>query len=185
MSGYQYFTKLDFHSVYHQIRMKEECIPKTAFRTHEGHYEFFVIPFGLCNTPLTFQSLVNHVFRSFLCHFVLVYFDDTLIYSKTCTTYLAHVDQVLHLLSKHQLFLKKSKCAFGASEVEYLGHIIDKDGVQVDPKKIEAMQDWCRPKTLKILCGFLILTGYYHKFVQNYGKIAAPLTALLERNAST
>jgi hypothetical protein len=95
------------------------------------------------------------------------------------------VDRVLHLLSQHQLFLKQSKCAFGASEVEYLGHLVGKADVRVDPKKIEAMQDWPHPKTLKILRGFLGLTGYYRKFVKNYGKIVAPLTALLKNNSFT
>jgi hypothetical protein len=124
---------------------------------------------------------MNHVFHPFLRHFVLVFFDDILIYRKTWTDHLAHVDRVLHLLSQHQLFLKQSKCAFGASEVEYLGHLVGKDGIRVDPKKIEAMQDWPHPKNLKILRGFLGLTGYYHKFFKNYGKIAAPLTALLKK----
>jgi hypothetical protein len=95
------------------------------------------------------------------------------------------VDRVLHLLSQHQLFLKYSKCAFGALEVEYLGHMVGKDDVRVDLKKIEAMQDWPYPKNLKILRGFLGLTGYYHKFVKNYGKIAAPLIALLKKNSFT
>ena len=154
--------------------MKEADIPKTTFRTHEGHYEFFLMPFCLCNAPSTFQSLMNQVFRHFLCHFVLVFFDDILIYSKTWTTHLAHVDRVLHLLSQHQLFLKQSKCDFGALEVEYLGHLVGKSGVKVDPKKIEAMQYWPHPKTLKRLCGFLGLTSYYRKFVKNYGKIVYP-----------
>jgi hypothetical protein len=143
------------------------------------------MPFGLCNAPSTFQSLMNHVFHPFLRHFVLVFFDDILIYRKTWTYHLAHVDRVLHLLSQHQLFLKQSKCSFGASEVEYLGHLVGKDDVRVDPKKIESMQDWPHPKTLKILHGFLGLTGYYHKFVKNYGKIATPLTALLKKNSFT
>jgi hypothetical protein len=141
------------------------------------------MPFGLCNSPSTLKSLMNHVFRHFLCHFVLVFFDDILIYSKTWRTHLTHVDQVLHLLSQHQLFLKQSKCSFGASEVEYLGHIVGKADVGVDPKNIEAMQDWPRPKTIKILRVFLGLTGYYHNFVKNYGKIAAPFTALLKNNS--
>jgi hypothetical protein len=99
--------------------MKEEDIPKIAFRTHEGHYEFLVIPFGLCNAPSTFKSLMNHVFRPFLRYFILVFFDDILIYRKTWTNHLDHVDQVLYLLSQHQIFMNLSKCAFGASEVEY------------------------------------------------------------------
>ena len=165
--------------------MKEKDIPKTAFKTHEGHYEFLVMLFDLYNYPSTFHSLMNHVFYPFLHHFVLVFFDDILIYSKTWTDHLTHVDQVLHLLSQHQLFLKQSKCVFGALELEYLGHMVGKDGIKVDPKKIEAMQDCPHPKNLKILCGFLGLTGYYRKFVKNYGKIATPLTALLKKNSFT
>jgi hypothetical protein len=138
---------------------------------------------GSRNAPSTFQSLMNHVFCPFLRQFVLVFFDDILIYSKTWQAHLAHVDQVLHLLSQHKLFLKQFKCAFGAPEIEYLGHIAGKDGVCVDPNKIEAMKDWPCPKTLQTFRGLLDLTGYYCKFVQNYRKIANPLTALLNKNA--
>jgi hypothetical protein len=133
LSGFQLFTKLDLHFGYHQICINEEDIPKTAFITHEGHYDFLVMPFGLCNTPSTFQSLMNHVFHLFLCHFVLVFFDDIFIYSKTWISHLSNVDQVLHLLSYHQLFLKQSKSSFGPSEVEYLGHLVGKASVRVDP----------------------------------------------------
>jgi hypothetical protein len=181
----QLFTKLDIFSGYFQIRMKEENIPKTTFITYEGHYEFLVIPFGLCNPPSTFQSLMNHVFHPFLHHFVLVFFDDILSYRKTWTYILSHVDRVLHLLSQHQIFLKQSKCSFGTSKVEYLGHLVGKDEDRVDPKKIEAMKYWPHPKTLKILHGFLGLIDYYCKFVKNYGKIATPLTALLKTNSFT
>jgi hypothetical protein len=165
--------------------MNEADIPKTSFRTHEGHYELLVMPFGLCNAPSTFQILINHVFHPFLRHFVLVLFNNILIYSKTWTSHLAHVDRVLHLLSQHQIFFKQSKCACAASKVDYLGHIVGKAGVWVDPKKIEAMQDWPHPKTFKNLCGFMGLTGYYRKFAQNYGKISAPLTTLLKNNYFT
>jgi hypothetical protein len=185
LSGVQHFSKLYLRYGYHQICIKEEYIPKTSFQTHEGHYEFLVMPFGLCNAPSTFQSLMNHVLCPFLRHFFLVFFDDILIYSKTWTSHLSHVDQVLHILSKNQIFLKQSKCASGASKVEYLGHIVEKDGVRVDPKKIEAMKDWIHPKNLKRFHGFLGLTGYYQKFVQNYGKIVAPLMALLKKNSFT
>jgi hypothetical protein len=185
LSGAQFFTKLDLRSGYHQIHMKEVDIPKTAFRTHEGHYEFLVMAFGLCNAPSTFQSLMNHVFRPFLHHFVLVLFHDILIYRKNWTHHLAHVDRILDLLSQHKLFLKQSKCAFGTSEVEYLGHLFGKDGIRVDPKKIEAMQYCPHPKTLKRLRGFLGLTRYYRKFANNYGRIATPLTALLKKNSFT
>jgi hypothetical protein len=161
--------------------MKEADIPKTTFRTHEGPYEFLVMPFVLCNAPSTFQILMNHAFHPFIHHFVLVFFDDILIYNKKWTDYLSHVDRVLHLLSQHQLFLKQYKCAFGASKVEYLGPLVGKDDVRVDPKKIEAMKVWPHPNTLKILWGFLGLTSYYCKFVKNYGKIAAPLTTLLKK----
>jgi hypothetical protein len=144
-----------------------------------------VIPFGLCNTTSTFQSLINHVFHPFLYHFVLFFFYDILIYSKTWTSHLSHVNQVLHLLFEHQLFLKQPKCAFGASEVEYLGHIFGKDGVRVDSMKIEAMQVWPHPKNIKRLHGFMGLTGYYRNFFWNYGKIADTLTYLLKKNAFT
>jgi len=181
--GAKYSSKLDLRSGYYQIRIGLENVAKIVFQTHEGHYEFEVMPFGLTNAPATFQAIMNELFCPYLRKFMLVFFDDILIYSKTWKEHLQHLEQVLVVLEEHQFYAKKSKCTFGKEEVEYLRHIISKEGVKVDPNKIKAIREWPKPVNISKLRGFLGLTGYYRRFIKNYAHVTAPLTNLLKKNS--
>jgi hypothetical protein len=142
LRGAKYFTKLDLRSGYHQVRMHPDDINKTTFRIHHGHFEFLIMLLGLTNTPSTFQALMNHILKSFIRKFVLVFFDDILVFSISWSGHLQHVKQVFQALQEHNFVLKQSKCSFGQESVAYLGHIISAAGVAMDPEKIVAMDAW-------------------------------------------
>ena len=183
LAGATVFSKLDLKSGYHQIRMMEEDIQKTAFRTHEGHYEFLAMPFGFTNAPLTFQALMNKSLRRFHHKFVSIFFDEILVYSKDVRAHAKYLQSVFDLLKAHNFVLNRKKCDFIVSPVEYLGHIVSVGGMVADLKKMEAMWLWPAPKDLKGLHGFLGLTGYYRRFVKSYGIIANPLMDLTKKDA--
>lgn len=174
-----WFSWLDLRQGFRQILMEENNIEKTAFRTHNGHFEYLVMPFGLSNAPSTFQSAMNTLLQPFLRQFVTVFFDDILIYNNSLSSHLHHLEIILRTLTHAEFFLKRLKCLFAQESLEYLGHIVSGRGVTPEPSKIQAIIRWPTPKTTRELWAFLGLTGFYQKFVKGYASIAAPLTKLL------
>ncbi|KAL0559074.1 hypothetical protein IC582_003663 [Cucumis melo] len=181
LQGATVFFKIDLRSGYHQLRIKDEDVPKTAFRSRYGHYEFIVMSFGLTNAPAVFMDLMNRVFKEFLDTFVIVFIDDILIYSKTEAEHEEHLRMVLQTLRDNKLYAKFSKCEFWLKQVSFLGHVVSKAGVSVDPAKIEAVTGWTRPSTVSEVRSFLGLAGYYRRFVENFSRIATPLTQLTRK----
>ncbi|KAJ9544791.1 hypothetical protein OSB04_024498 [Centaurea solstitialis] len=182
LQGATYFSKIDLRSGYHQMRVREEDIAKTAFRTRYGHYEFLVMPFGLTNAPAVFMDLMNRVCRPYLDKFVIVFIDDILIYSQSKEDHEQHLRLILELLKAEKLYDKFSKCEFWIREVHFLGHVVNKEGIHVDPAKIEAIKKWEAPKTPTEIRQFLGLAVYYRRFIANFSRIAQPLTTLTQKD---
>lgn len=182
LHGAKYFTKIDLRSGYHQIRIAEEDIQKTAFRTRYGHFEFLVLPFGLTNAPATFMNLMNQILRPYLDNFVIVFLDDILIYSRTLEEHKDHVRKVLDVLRQHKLYAKESKCEFFKKRVEFLGHMVDEQGIHMMDDKLKAIKDWPIPQSADDVRSFLGLCGYYRKFIKSFSSIAAPLSELLHKD---
>lgn len=182
LHGSKYFSKIDLRSGYHQIRMKEGDEWKTTFKTKLGLFEWLVMPFGLTNSPSTFMRLMNHVLRSFIGHFVVVYFDDIFIYCKSLDEHKQHLKSVLEVLRKERLFANLGKCSFGTDHVVFLGFVVGADGLRVDEQKVQAIRDWLIPTTIGEVRSFHGLAGFYRRFVQNFSTLAAPLTEVIKKN---
>ena len=175
------YSKIDLRTGYHQLRVRETDIPKTAFRTRYGHFEFTVMPFELTNAPAAFIDLMHRVFHPYLDRFVVVLVDDILIYSETEEDHEDHLRVVLQTLRDHQFHVKFSKCEFWLTEVRFLGHIVSASGVSVDPEKVEAVMSWERPKSIFEIRSFLGLAGYYRRFIEDFSRLAAPMTKLTRK----
>ncbi|XP_057808403.1 uncharacterized protein LOC131022873 [Salvia miltiorrhiza] len=183
LKGASVFSKIDLRSGYHQLKIKQEDIPKTAFRTRYGHYEFVVVPFGLTNAPAVFMDLMNRVFHPYLDKFVLVFIDDILVYSQNQAEHEKHLRIVLETLRTEQLYGKFSKCEFWLNEVTFLGHVVSSEGIKVDPAKVQTVQEWKAPTNPNEIRSFLGLAGYYRRFIEGFSKIARPMTQLLRKGS--
>jgi hypothetical protein len=181
LSGSTIFTKIDLRSRYHQIRMKLGDEWKTAFKTKFGLYEWLVMPFGLTNAPSTFMCLMNEVLRSFIGKFVVVYFDDILIYSKSLDEHIEHLRVVFGALREARLFANLEKCTFRTDRVVFLGYVVTPQCIEVDEAKIEAIKSWLIPATLTQLRSFLVLAGFYRRFMRDFNTISAPLNDLTKK----
>jgi hypothetical protein len=181
LAGAKVFSKIDIRSGYHQIKIRPCDFPKTAFSTRYGLYEYLAMSFGLTNAPAYFMYLVNSVFMTELDKFVVVFIDDILIYSKNEEEHVEHLRVVLQRLRDHKLYAKFSKCEFWLESVKFLGHTISKEGISVDPSKVQEVMDSKPPKTVHQIRSFLDLAGYYRRFILDFSRIAKPMTELLKK----
>ena len=181
LRGARVYSKIDLHTGYHQLRVRETYIPKTAFRTRYGHFEFMVMSFELTNAPAAFMDLMHRVFQPYLDQFVVVFVDDILIYSQSEWEHEYHLRVVLQLLRDHQLYTKFCKCEFWLTEVRFLGHVVSALGVSLDPEKVKTVMGWERPKSVFEIRSFLGLAGHYRRFIEDFSRIAAPMTRLTRK----
>jgi hypothetical protein len=182
LKGAKFFSKIDLRSGYYQLRIRPEDVPKTAFVTRYGQYEFTVMPFGLTNAPAYFMNLMNKVFMEELDQFVVVFIDDILVYSRSAEEHEQHLRVVLGKLRSHQLYAKFSKCEFWLQKVSFLGHVLTAEGVAVDPEKVTAVSEWKQPTSVLEIRSFLGLAGYYRRFIEGFSRIARPMTELLKKD---
>jgi hypothetical protein len=182
MKGASLFSKINLRSGYHPLKIRESDIPKTAFHTRYGLYEYTVMSYGLTNAPAYFMYLMNKVFMEYLDRFAVVFIDDILIFSNMMKEHEEHLRLVLEKLRSNQLYAKFSKCKFWLTEVTFLGHVISAGGVSVDPGKVKDVLNWMPPTTVSEIQSFLGLAGYYRRFIKDFSKIAKPMTKLLEKN---
>nr|GEY92524.1 putative reverse transcriptase domain-containing protein [Tanacetum cinerariifolium] len=181
LQGSSVYLKIDLRLGYHQLRVREQDVPKMAFRTRYGHYEFQVKSFGLTNAPAVFMDLMNRVCKPYLDKFVIVFIDDILIYSKNKNEHKEHLKAILELLKKEKSYAKFLKCEFWIPKVQFLGHVIDSQGIHVDPAKIESIKDWASPKTPTEIRQFLGLAGYYQRFIEGFSKTTKSMTKLTQK----
>src|SRR5271154_172794 len=175
------FSKFDIRDGYNRLRMAEGEEEKTAFRCRYGLFEYTVMPFGLCNAPGTFQHYMNETFREFHDKFLVIYLDDFLVYSDNLKEHKKHVRQVLERMREAGLYLKPSKCQFHAEEVEFLGFIVGKNGVAMDPGKVDSITSWPTPKSVHDIRMFLGLANFYRRFIKYFSKLASPMTRMLKK----
>jgi hypothetical protein len=176
------FFKIDLKSGYHQIRMKEGDEWKTAFKTKPGLYEWLVMPFGLTNAPSMFMRLMNHVLHAFIGKFVVVYFDDILIYCKNLNEHLDHLRNVLSVLRSEQLYANLKKCSFCMEKIVFLGYVVTAQGIEMDEEKVKAIRDWPTPKSVSGVRSFHGLASFYRRFVNDFSTIVAPLTEIVKKS---
>ena len=184
LGGSKVFSKIDLRSGYWQVPVREQDIPKTAFKTRWGLYEYLVVPFGMTNAPAQFMNLMHDVLREYLDQFVLVFLDDILVYSQTVEDHAEHLRQVFAKLREWQLFAKASKCQMLTKSIEFLGQQITAEGMSPTEEKLKVLKEWKKPQNVRDVRSFLGFVNYYRRFVYNFAEVAHPLTELTKKGVA-